>query len=226
MDVYPKLWDHGNSEDTLAESVKLEPDTVRILIERIREGDESAQSELVNQIQSYVVIMADQNLDNQIRACVGPSDIVQQTMMKMVDGIDQFKGQTTPEFFGWVNMIIKNEALKSRRDQTRQKRDVRRRQSLDVMQNDSQLGFEPEQTQLTPQSDALAKERIETFHLALSRLSDEHATIIRMRNLDNLSFTEISEQLGRTKDSVSKLWYRAILKFKKELGALDEDTRQ
>lgn len=210
----------------MAESQKLEMDSVRILINRIREGDESAQSDLVNQIHSYVAIMADQNLDHQIRNFVGPSDIVQQTMMKMVKGIDQFEGQTTPEFFGWVNMIIKNEALKSLRDQTRQKRDVRRRKSLDELRDDSQSGFEPRQAQLTPQSDALAKERIESFHRALSKLTEEHATIIRLRNLEHLSFAEIANRLGRTKDSVSKLWYRAILKFKKELGALGNDAQQ
>jgi len=95
----------------MADSLNLELDTVRILIERVRTGDDSAQSELVQQVQSYVSLMADKNLDQKLRHVVGPSDIVQQTMIKLVNGIGQFQGDSTPEFFGWLNKIIEREYL-------------------------------------------------------------------------------------------------------------------
>lgn len=210
----------------MADSINLELDTVRVLIDRIRTGDSSAQSELVNQIQSYVSLMADKNLDQDVRNCVGPSDVVQQTMIIMVRGIDGFQGKSTREFFGWLNKIIKNEALKIRRDLTRQKRDLRRQKSLGAVVGDSRMSFEPEEEHLTPQSNAIATERVELFHLALSRLSDDYTMVIRLRNLQQLSFPEIAEKMNRTKDSVTKLWCRAVIKFKQELEALDDDSRQ
>lgn len=214
----------------MADSMNLELDTVRILIERIRSGDQSAQStaesELVNHIQSYVSIMADQKLDPKFRAHVGPSDIVQQTLMKIVDGIDQFQGESTQEFFGWVNRIVQNETLKSYRDLTRQKRDVRRERSLVRSSGDSLRLFELEEKHRTPQSNALAVERVQLFHAALGRLPEEYATVIRLRNLEQLPFVEVADRMGRTENSASKLWYRAVLKFKQELEALDDNSRQ
>jgi len=208
----------------MADSLNLELDTVRILINRVRSGDDGAQSELVQQVQSYVSLMADKNLDQQLRHVVGPSDIVQQTMIKLVNGIGQFQGDTTPEFFGWLNKIIENEALKSQRDQTRQKRDVRRCQSLEYMADDSRLQFDPKADGDTPQSSALASERIELLNSAMEGLPQDYATVIQLRNLEQLSFAEVAQRMGRTKDSVSKLWYRAVLKMKQLLEEIDDNA--
>ena len=207
----------------MADSLDLELDTVRLLIDQIRDGNDSARSELINQIQSYVGLMADHNLDKAVRAHIAPSDIVQQTMIKMVNGIDNFKGESTPEFFGWLNKIIRNEAFKARRDLTRQKRDFRRQQSLGQARDDSRMNLDLEEQQLTPQSNAMAKERVEVFHKALNGLTEDYATVIRLRNLENLSIAEIAKKMGRTKDAVNRLWYRAVLKFEKELGKLDDN---
>jgi RNA polymerase sigma-70 factor (ECF subfamily) len=207
-------------------SSKLELDTVRILISRVRDGDESARGDLAIQVQSYLSMMADRNLNDQVRGNVGPSDVVQLTLMKMVDGIDNFRGNSTPEFYGWLNGIVKNEARKVSRDLTRKKRDIRRQQSIDDQEKGSR-GFGGIQAhEVTPQSSALAKERIELFHLALSRLSDDYATVIRLRNLEQLSFNDIAVKMNRTVNAVSKIWHRAILKFEQELELLNEQSRQ
>ena len=210
----------------MADSLNFELDSVRILIDRVRCGERNAHPEFVDQIQSYVGMMANQKLDREIRAHVAPSDIVQQTMIQMIAGIDQFAGDSTEEFFGWLNRIIQNKALKSRRDLTRQKRNIRRQKSLGPNEREFRADFEPEQRLLTPQSNAMATERIEIFHQALSKLTADDRTVIRLRSLDQLSFTDIAHKVNRTKDSVSSLWYRAVVKFKKELEALDDDSRQ
>ena len=46
----------------MADSVNLELDTIRILIGQIRNGDQAAQSDLINQIESYVMMGASRNL--------------------------------------------------------------------------------------------------------------------------------------------------------------------
>ena len=206
----------------MADALNLEIDTVRILIDRVRTGDHAAQTELVRHVESYVSLMADRNLDRRLRHVVGPSDIVQQTMIKLINGIDQFNGQSTPEFFGWLNKIVKNEALKSQRDQTRQKRDMRRRRSLDQMADDSKMAFDPKAAGDTPQTSALASERVELLETVMKGLPKDYATVIRLRNFEQLSFPEIAEKMNRSTDSVSKLWYRAILKMKRQLEGLDD----
>ena len=171
-------------------------DTFRILLNRIREGDQLLQSDLVNQLQSYVIMMADRTLYQDIRAGIGPSDVAQKLMIKMLGAIDQYQGNTSSEFFGWLNRIIENEVKQSHRDLTRQKRDIRRRTSLGQIVDDSQLNLEPEECQLTPQSNALAAERVEIFHAALKNLPEDYQTVIRLRNLEQLSFPDVAKRMG------------------------------
>jgi len=207
-------------------STNIELDSVRILVSRIREGDQSARSQLASQVQSYLSMMADKNLSNQVRSNLGPSDVVQMTLIKMVDGIENFRGTSTREFFGWLNEIVKNEARKASRDLTRQKRDIRRQRSIHDPEHESRAFGGLYDLNVTPQSKAIAEERIQMFHKALSRLSDDYATVIRLRNLEQLEFKAIAEKMCRTVNAVSKIWCRAILKFEQELELLNEQSRQ
>ena len=69
----------------------------------------------------------------------------------------------------------------------------------------------------------MAKERIDRFHTALRKLSKDHAEVIRLRNIERLTFKEIGEKMGRSEDAVSKLWYRAILNFEEKFKSADEE---
>ncbi len=203
-----------------------EIDTFRILLNRIREGDHAAQSDLVNQLQSYVIMMADRNLYQDIRAGIGPSDVAQNSMIKMLDAIDQYQGNSSSEFFGWLNRIIENEVKQSHRDLTRQKRDIRRRTSLGAIVDDSQLNLEPEECQLTPQSNALAAERVEIFHAARKKPAGGLPNGHTPAQSGTTFIPGRRQKDGCSKDSVSKLWYRAVMKLKQELEALDDNSRQ
>lgn len=207
----------------MSEASNFDLESVRVLIHKARDGDQSAQSDLVQQIHGYVTMMADKRLDRSLRANVNPSDIVQQTMIQMVNGIRSFRGDSKEEFFGWINQIVKNESANVNRQLKRKKRDIRRQTSLEA--NDSSIrpahglrDYNP-----TPKTNAISKERIELFHAALKELSAEHAEVIRLRNLEQLPFKDVAEKMGRSVDSVSKLWYRAVVKFQQELSKLDVD---
>lgn len=210
----------------MANVSNLELESVRTLVARIQDGDQSAQSELATQVQSYLNMMADRNLDDKVRQNVGPSDVVQMTLIKMVNGIGDFQGESSKEFFGWLNQIVKNEARKATRDLTRQKRDIRRQRSIHNQDNESRVYGGIEDHEITPQSAALSKERIELFHDALARLSNDHRTVIRLRNLEQLEFKAIAEEMDRTVNAVSKMWCRAVLKLEEELELLGEQTKQ
>lgn len=204
---------------------KLDLDTVLVLINQARDGVQSARSDLARQVQNYLSIMADKKLNRAVRPNLNPSDIVQQTLIRMVDGIDNFRGQSTEEFYGWLNQIISNESAKANRDFTRQKRDVRRQQSLSDMDSVSRLMQEPSDANPTPGANAVSQERIELFHETLGKLPEDYATVIRLRNLEQLPFKDVAEKMGRSVDAVSKLWYRAVVKFQHELEQLEDHSR-
>lgn len=203
-----------------------ELDTVRLLVEQARGGDVAAKSELASQVQSYLSMMADRKLNPAIRSNINPSDIVQHTLIRMVDGIDNFRGTTRAEFFGWLNTIVQNESARANRHYRSQKRDVTRQRSIAQPDSGSFFFVEPSDDQPTPQTSALSQERIELLYELLKRLPENYAEVIRLRNLEQLSFHEIGERMDRSEAASSKLWNRAIEKFQKELEKSNEsDTK-
>lgn len=207
----------------MSEASNFDLDSVRVLIGKAREGDQGAQSDLAQQIQGYVTMMADRRLHRSLRANVNPSDIVQQTMIKMVNGIGDFRGDSKEEFFGWINQIVTNESANANRELKRKKRDIRRQTPLETDDKNAGPGQGLKDYNPTPGTNAISNERIELFHLALANLTPDYAEVITLRNLEQLSFKEVAERMGRTVDSVSKLWFRAVVKFQQELSLLDVD---
>lgn len=196
--------------------VEFELDSMKSLIEQARDGNAQAKSDLASQVQSYLTMMADKKLNLAIRPNVNPSDIVQHTLIRMTDGIEDFRGTTRAEFFGWLNMIVHNESARANRYFRSQKRDVARQAPLGQQDSGSFFFNEPSDENPTPQTSALSRERIELLHRILARLTDEHAEVIRLRNLEQLSFREIGERMNRSEGAATKLWNRAIEKFQIE----------
>jgi len=121
----------GIEEDSPANLAQLDLDSVRILVGRAKAGDDDAHSLLARQVQSYLNVMADRRMPAVVRKHQNVSDIVQQTMIQMLNGIGDFRGETTREFYGCLTRILQNESNKVARNLTRQKRDVRITESLE-----------------------------------------------------------------------------------------------
>lgn len=214
----------GNKPDKRA--VEPDLDTVRLIVSEINRGDSDAWPKLTQQINSYLTLMAEKNLPPAIQGQVNPSDIVQQTLLEVVQGINGFRGHTTAEFYGWLNQILRNQSRRITRDLTRQKRDVRRQVSINQDEKVDQPGIDPLDDMATPNSQAIARERLDLMEKSLRKLPEEYEQIIRWRNLEELSYEQIAEQLNRSVGAVSKLWYRAMVKLRTEIESLENETRQ
>jgi RNA polymerase sigma-70 factor (ECF subfamily) len=55
---------------------------------------------------------------------------------------------------------------------------------------------------------------------ALSRLPPDYRNVLVLRHLEGLTFPQISERMGRSVDSVEKLWLRGLTRLKKEFGVV------
>ena len=201
-------------------------ESVRLIVERINEGHEDAWPQLNELINNYLTLMAEKNMPRDIRGRVNPSDIVQQTMMEVVKGIDGFRGQSTPEFFGWLNQILRNQSARMARDLTRQKRDVRRQVSIDPKDSINDPGIELTDQGASPRTKAIDRERLDLMERALASLPEEYEQVVRWRNFEELSYEQIAEKMNRSVGAVSKLWYRAMVRLKEELARLENETRQ
>ena len=53
---------------------------------------------------------------------------------------------------------------------------------------------------------------------ALETLPEHYRRVIILRHLDGLPFSEVASQMGRSVDSVEKLWVRALSRLRQSLG--------
>ena len=64
--------------------------------------------------------------------------------------------------------------------------------------------------QSTPSQQAARREQAVLLAEALARLPEDYREVIILRHLEGLTFPEVAERMGRTVDSVKKLWARGL----------------
>ncbi len=193
-------------------------DTVSLLVPKAKNGSEEAKEKLFAHVQDYMNLMAQKNMPRNLQGKFGASDVVQQSLAKVIVNFEDFRGNSKGEFLAWLRMIVTNESKKFQRDYHRDKRDIKLEKNLVTEDGQNVLDFTLADRNLTPGSSAIAVEQIGELHNALEKLSDDHAEVIRLRSLEQLSFKEVAERMDRNTNSVTKLWYRAILKLQEELN--------
>ena len=70
----------------------------------------------------------------------------------------------------------------------------------------------------SPSQQAARREQAVLLADALAQLPAQYREVLILRHLEGLSFAEVARRLGRSEDSVSKLWTRAIPRLSRLLG--------
>ena len=53
---------------------------------------------------------------------------------------------------------------------------------------------------------------------ALARLPDDYQTVLVLRHLEGMTFPQVAAAMGRSVDSVEKLWLRGLTRLKKSFA--------
>src|ERR1700677_2151292 len=80
------------------------------LLNQARGGDAQARDRLFAKCRNYLVVVAPAEAESGLRAKIDPSDIVQQTLLDAHRGLDDFRGTTEAEWFGWLRRILSHNA--------------------------------------------------------------------------------------------------------------------
>ncbi|HVS40561.1 MAG TPA: sigma-70 family RNA polymerase sigma factor [Gemmataceae bacterium] len=192
----------------------------RACIEAARAGSASALGRLLEACRPLLLVIAERELDADLRAKVSPSDLVQETFLGGFPAFSRFIGETEEEVRAWLFRILHNK-LADLRDHYQQaaKRQVSREHSLDGGSADHNAGLADSAP--SPSSLARRHEEQERVEAALVSLSEDHRRVIYLRHREHLSFAEIGRIMGRAEDAVQKLWARAIQKLREALGTKD-----
>jgi RNA polymerase sigma-70 factor (ECF subfamily) len=158
-----------------------------------------------------------------VRNKLEASDIVQETLLQAHVARDQFRGQTPEEFAGWLRRILANKLVDAERRFGRKKRDAVLEASYRETIDDSadRIVRIPARPQSSPSQHLLRHERELRLIEALDALPEDQRTAVELRYLGELSLTEISAVMERSKPSVAGLLRRGLAALRGELASFD-----
>lgn len=206
-----------NEFDSVNDVSSLDMADSRDLIDRARNGCDASLTELISSLRGYLLVIANEELNDDLRAKIGASDLVQSVLFQADRNLAEFRGDSKQTLLAWLRKILTNEIIAAhRRYVFSSKRDIRREVALP---SDSGLGAAPLAfSGHSPHSDAELNEDALRLRNAMQRLSDDHRTVVVLRNWEQLRFEEIGRRMTRSTDAVKKLWKRAIQQLEKELN--------
>ncbi|QDV44645.1 ECF RNA polymerase sigma factor SigW [Stieleria neptunia] len=191
------------------------------LIAAAQAGDSEALGELLNSYRNYLVFMARTGLHHHLQGKADPSDIAQEVCLAAHGNIADFQGQTAEEFAGWLRGILSNLlSMHVRKFLGTQKRDPRLEQQLNAsLANASGFLQSRIAAEITSPSQHFArKEAFLQLAEALESLPEDYRRVIVLRHVDGLPFADVAKAMGRSVDSVEKLWVRGLAKLKTTMG--------
>jgi len=187
------------------------------LLRLAHDGDREALGALLYLYRRYMSRLARNQIGARLHVKADTSDITQDVCLEVHRHFAQFNGTTEAEFGAWIRKILAGLVANSvRRYQGTKKRDVRRERPLVLNSLDSSVVFERETVARggTPSEQAVDREMYVQLANAIDQLAPHYRQVIELRMGEGLAFAEIANEMGRTVDSVEKLWWRAVGKLR------------
>ena len=198
----------------MSDSVSLED-----LLNRAKQGENSARDELFRLTRNYVQLMARVQMESWLQKKVDASDLVQQTLLDAHRDFSTFLGDSEGEWLAWLKRILSNNAIDLVRHYgMTAKRQIKREVSIEqTTPSATFLLNEPVDTGDTPSQIVMQKEHELILSEAISVLSADYREVIILRNLQRLSFEEVAQRMNRSRGATQMLWMRAVQKLKETL---------
>lgn len=174
--------------------------TARVL--RAREGSRADLDALLRRHAGKLLALIRLRMGPQLRGSLESRDVLQNTLLKAFEGIEDFQGQDRDTFMAWLARIAHNEI----RDQASFHHAQRRDQRNNVPLSDAVLVA----TVRTATRRVALGEQAHRLESAIEALADDQRQVIVLRKLHERSFPEIGAILDRSPDACRMLFARAM----------------
>jgi RNA polymerase sigma-70 factor (ECF subfamily) len=180
-----------------------DPGSTALLL-RARAGSADALNELYARFGPRLLSLIRLRMGPGLRPETDSRDILQATLLKSFQRLDQFAGADGRSLMGWLARIAENE-IRDRADrQGRQRRDKAREEPLDT-------ALAVSAHVRTAVSQLIVDEEADRLERAIAKLEEPHREAILLRKFEELSYAEMAGRLGRSEDACRMLVARAMV---------------
>jgi RNA polymerase sigma-70 factor, ECF subfamily len=176
------------------------------LVSKLRQGDKEAYQLVVKRYYSRLYTCAFSILMNKEDA----EDVIQEALAKIFCSIGTFKGDSA--LYTWMYRVVHNLSLDHRRKTMR-----RVGYSAEIADEQAETLINKSES---PDQVCLNKEKVSLFNSALAFLSEDHRSVIILREVDGLSYEEIAEMLNLSSGTVMSRLFYARKNLQKQLDIL------
>ena len=155
------------------------------------------------------------------RAKFDSSDVVHETYVRALKGLDGFRGQSDAELVAWLQRIAGNVFIDMIRHHDADKCDPRREQAVcdAAADSDTPLGAYLSASQPGPSTLAARREEILRLAGAVDRLPEAERDAVIAHFILELPLAEVAERVGRTERAVAGLLFRGKRRLRELLSS-------
>ena len=182
------------------------------LLQLVRHGDRPARERLAARYLQILRRLAHGRLPLRARDMVDTDDLVQVTLVRALDHVEDFEPRHEGAFLAYMRRILLNQI----RDEIRRvsRRPVR-----------SELEGDPPALDRSPLDEAIGRETVERYEAVLDQLRDEQREAIILRLELGFTYQQIAEALGRdSPNAVRMMVTRALVRLGEQLGGEPGDS--
>jgi RNA polymerase sigma-70 factor, ECF subfamily len=180
-----------------------DPGSTALLL-RARAGSADALNELYARFGPRLLSLIRLRMGPGLRPEADSRDILQSTLLKSFQHLDQFAGADGRSLMGWLARIAENEIRDQADRQGRQRRDKAREEPLDA-------ALPVTAHMRTAVSQLIVDEETGRLERAVARLDEPHREAILLRKFEELSYAEMAGRMGKSEDACRMLVARAMV---------------
>ena len=189
------------------------------LLDRLREGDETALADLFSQHRERLWRMVNFRLDQRLCGRVDADDVLQEAYLNAAQRINHYLNNTSMSFFVWLRQIVLQTMIDLHRQHLgAQMRDAAREVSL-------HRGGYPQATSVSlaahllgnltsPSQAAMREEVSRQLESSLESMSTIDREVLALRHFEQLTNGEVAEVLDIQQKAASIRYVRAIARLK------------
>ena len=178
-------------------------ETTELLLDA-KGGSDKALNRLLERCAGRLLALIRLRMDRELRARMESRDILNATLLKAFQHLDQFEKADGSSLMGWLVRIAENELRDQRDYHGRERRNAAQVVTLDQ-------GLDGLEARLRSQTSRLFfKEELTRVERAMQSLAPQHCEVILLRKFEELSFAAIGERMGKSADACRMLLARAM----------------